>query len=183
MYLLLLHVAVTLIVLVHMSPTQVYPWQSIEIIDSIPGNGSAVFDAITTDAVFDSSKVHHPNTTSYDWWYFDAVAGQGNASLVILFVVSPQSVYKDLPTVLQVQISGSFANGTSFQAIEFAEKAIVSSGAPGTKGQWKGAEAGWVGSSDMSKYEITLSLKRAGIEGTFTLQSVCTPDPTPHKPW
>lgn len=154
------------------------PRQNVENIPSSAGNGSAIFDSRTTTSGYDGPKVHNVNSTSYDWWYFDSRTDQqgGNSSLVVIFwVEAPLSIVDqplDIPSILFVEVCGTFENGTMFNYVEYAEQAVVTTKGDGTSGIWQGTGAEWTGAEDLSKYDIKLNLSGVGIEGTLSLSSV-----------
>ena len=159
-------------------PARQSPPQNVEIVPSKAGNGSATYDTRTTTSGFDDPKVHNVNSTSYDWWYFDARIneGSGNSSLVVMFwIQAPLSILEqaqDLPSITFVEVCGTFENGTMFNYFEFAEQAVITTNGDGTSGDWQGTGAEWIGTEDMSKYDIKLNLSSVGIEGTLGLNSV-----------
>jgi len=125
------------------------------------------------------------NSSSYDWWYFDAIATDGsNTSVSLTFYTAPVTAFPVLgpiPGNLAVQFVFSFSNGSSFGFIVPATEAVITTLGDGSSGLFTGTgyESSWVGSPDLSYYEISLASET--IQGTLILASVCLPIETlPH---
>ncbi|RAK80157.1 uncharacterized protein BO72DRAFT_503028 [Aspergillus fijiensis CBS 313.89] len=141
-----------------------------------PANGRFT----SCDNAFDSPKVQTVNATTYDWWYFDAIGSDGVSSLAVVFFLEANrsgfSVTENFTNVDFVQISGTFANGTTFADFLFAdEAALVATMGDGSSGRWPGTGASWAGSPDLSDYFVTLEASHLGFEGTFSMHSVAPP--------
>src|ERR1039458_9542835 len=123
--------------------------------------------AITSSSpliAFDGPKLSPVvNSSSYDWWYFDAVATDGsNTSVSLTFYTAPVTAFPVLgaiPGNLAVQFAVSFSNGSSFGFIVPATEAVITTLGDGSSGLFCGAgyESSWIGSPDLSFYEISLS--------------------------
>ncbi|KFA72817.1 hypothetical protein S40288_09507 [Stachybotrys chartarum IBT 40288] len=84
---------------------------------------------------FDAPKVLPVGDTSYDWWYFDAVADDGVQSLVVVFMQKGEN--SDFPgpaLTAYVQITRTLSNGTAFTETLPVDQGIVSTSGLGTNG-------------------------------------------------
>jgi hypothetical protein len=142
-----------------------------------PGNSSAKF--VSGPAGLDGPKVAPPNGTSYDWWYFDAVSADSNASIVIIFYVATSDGFPFLApgSALSVNFFATFENGTSL--VYFLEDLPSNTGAAtvitdgnGSSGYWNSTGAKWIGTPDVSGYVVTIDSPKYGIKGSLILDSV-----------
>jgi hypothetical protein len=142
------------------------------------GNSTAQF----VSGVFglDGPKVGPtPGSTSYDWWYFDAVSADNNCSVVIVFYVATSNGFPFIlgNTTLSVDFFATFEDGTSvFYPLanlpSTAGSATVVTVDNGSSGYWKSTGAQWIGTPDLSSYIITIDAPSVGIKGALTLESV-----------
>lgn len=128
----------------------------------------------------DGPKVHPINSTTFDWWYFDAVSASGDlASVVINFYTASPGGFEALTntsTVLETSISGSFANGTTFIINEYPSEAVVITEGDGSAGRW-GEYSSWKSTPDLKNWEIRFDAPEYGVKACMTLESVCWPVP------
>lgn len=128
---------------------------------------------LTCSHSFDAPKVLPVGDTSYDWWYFDAVADDGIQSLVVVFMQKGEN--SDFPGpafTAYVQITGTLSNGTAFTETIPVDQGIVSTSGFGSNGLWGNSNLSWVGTPDLSEYQVRLDAADGTITGLFTLQSV-----------
>jgi hypothetical protein len=122
---------------------------------------------------FDAPKVLPVGDTSYDWWYFDAVADDGVQSLVVVFMQKGEN--SDFPgpaLTAYVQITRTLSNGTAFTETLPVDQGIVSTSGLGTNGLWGNSNLSWVGAPDLSEYQVRLNAADGTITGLFPLKSV-----------
>ncbi len=67
-----------------------------------------------------------------------------------------------------------FPNGTIFNVFIPAEDAVITTIGEGTSGDFKGINATWTGSADLSSYKIAVNSPANGVVGTFNLRSLAT---------
>ncbi|WVQ94287.1 hypothetical protein IAU59_001366 [Kwoniella sp. CBS 9459] len=114
------------------------------------------------------------NLTSYEWWYFDAVASDGLSSIVI----QPIVLGPPLGNGTQLRIQLVFPNGSSiYRKIDYkvGKPMYVSTKGDGSSGVIGGGDASWVGQPDLSEYALKLDLLDEEISGTVTLLSAASP--------
>ncbi|KFA62247.1 hypothetical protein S40285_06864 [Stachybotrys chlorohalonatus IBT 40285] len=131
---------------------------------------------LTCSHSFDAPKVLPVGDTSYDWWYFDAVADDGIQSLVVVFMQKGEN--SDFPGpafTAYVQITGTLSNGTAFTETIPVDQGIVSTSGFGSNGLWGNSNLSWVGTPDLSEYQVRLDAADGTITGLFTLQSIAPP--------
>lgn len=114
-----------------------------------------------------------------DWWYFDAVSASTNASVSIIFFNSgPQGFalqYTGSP--VSALVSGNFANGTSFSMGPIpASSAMVQYNDNSISGQWADTGFSFAGNGlgPGGMYVVQINSPEIGVQGTFSLRSVCT---------
>lgn len=138
--------------------------------------GSSNAQFVSTAVGLDGPKVHPINSSAYDWWYFDAVGGDGKSSVVLNFftATAPAFPFIDFTTVVtSVALWASFPNGTLFRASLPAEQAVVFTRGDGSSGSFDGTGFSWVGAPDLSKYVVEVNSPTAGIKGSLVFESVC----------
>jgi len=121
--------------------------------------------SLALDGVF----VTQPNATSYEWWYFDAIASDLSASVV----VQPVTTYLAKPQ-LELAIQVSLANGTLISFFVPGDKLFVSTVGDGSNGLASDGSYSWWSRPEIGEYEIEVCLEEQGIEGKIKLQAVCT---------
>lgn len=126
----------------------------------------------------DGPKVRPVNTTTFDWWYFDAVssdlANGDLSSVVVTFYDATAGGFAALSktnTKLEVSITGSFQDGTPFGFSAFPAEAVVTTYGDNTQGQW-GKYGSWTSSADLKYWTIAFQDQRRNITGSMTLESV-----------
>jgi hypothetical protein len=143
--------------------------------DTFPPIGSSQGKFVSTASGLDTPKVTPMNATAYQWWYFDAVSADTNASVVFLFNTTVNSVEMDI----------MFPNGTYYSTILPATSATIRSVGQGASGWFPGTGMSFKGTPDLSEYVISVDSPNAGIRGSFKLSSVRGLDPAgqrlPHK--
>jgi hypothetical protein len=132
------------------------------------------------DHAADGPKVWPIDLVSYDWWYFDAVSDDGKEAVTIVFFASSALGFIDttsLESILNVAITGTFANGTTTGNSALATSATVTSvgNGNGASGNWTGSGCSFTGAADLSSYSITIDSPSVGISGTVDFVSVSGP--------
>ena len=128
---------------------------------------------------FDGPKVRPVNTTTFDWWYFDAVssdlASGDLSSVVVTFYDATAGGFEALSetdTKLEVSISGSFKDGAPFGIDAFPAEAVVVTTGESSQGIW-GKYGSWKASPNLKWWDIHFQDKKKGVKGSMTLESVC----------
>lgn len=147
------------------------------IIPPSPQSGPSNAQFVSFSNGLDAPKVTPINTTSFDWWYFDAVSLSSNASIVMTFFTAAEAGFPAVgnqTTVDSVDINVSFPNGTAISFNALATEAVVEvdSEGQGSSGIWNGTGLAWEGSNDLSQYVIRLDSPSLGIEGMIVFESV-----------
>lgn len=123
----------------------------------------------------DDVKVSNYNSTSYDWWYFDAVSPTSGQYLTVIFWV--HGSFDAFPaaggaTALPVHIQGRHANGTLFGHYPAAQGADVWStkGLPGANGEWHDSGFAFY-SDDIDTYRLVIDSDELGMRGDIKFSS------------
>lgn len=132
----------------------------------------------TSILALDSPQISKVTSTSFDWWYFDAVSTTTPAeSLTIILFSSAVSAFPWLDSsessVLIAYLWAAFANGSVFQEYVPAKLAVVEEGPAGKgSGAWDGTGFQWVAGDEDSMYSVVVASEEMGVYGRFTLSSV-----------
>lgn len=120
------------------------------------------------------------NATSFDWWYFDAVAEDGLSAIVIVFYVSTTLAFLVPPlSTLSASIFATFEDGSILSLPadilpNIAGEATITTDGDGASGIWKGTGFEFQGTPDLSSYVVTINAPLLGVSGTLELTSVST---------
>jgi hypothetical protein len=148
-----------------------------KVIPPTPGLGATTAEFYSGDSpFFDGPKLDFVNGTSFDWWYFDTVSSDGTYQLTITFfntVATTLGFGTPFPSTNFVSFTAYFPNGAEYQQFDFAGPAIVTDGPFGIEGNWTGTGFAFVGSADLSYYEINIDSPALGIQGSVVFDSVC----------
>ncbi|KAJ5657378.1 Hydroxyneurosporene synthase, partial [Penicillium longicatenatum] len=136
----------------------------------------------------DVPQISKVTSTSFDWWYFDAVSTENPAeSLTVILFTSAASAFPWLDpsesSVLIAYLWATFANGSVFQEYVPAKLAVIDEGQTGKflqqgSGTWDGSGFRWVSGNEDSVYKVVVKSEEMGVHGTFTLNS----QQSPHLP-
>ncbi|ETS74715.1 hypothetical protein PFICI_13199 [Pestalotiopsis fici W106-1] len=128
-------------------------------------DGTARADEVVDKAAFDGPQVTVNNGSAYQWWYFDAVAQDSNATLVAQFY--PGWFSESNAVLLNIV----WPNGTSYaNVIPVGDLQLTTIG-EGSQGYVDSGSMSWFGASDLSVYHLTLDLPEAGVSGKITMRS------------
>ncbi|KFY13988.1 hypothetical protein V491_06190 [Pseudogymnoascus sp. VKM F-3775] len=118
------------------------------------------------------------NATTFDWWYFDAVANDGSAAVVMVFYLSTDFGFPFVPplSTLSVDIFATFDDGSlvflPLNNLPYkAGQATVVTDGDGASGNWQGTGFSFEGSPDLSTYKVTVDSPVLAIKGTLELKS------------
>lgn len=149
-------------------------------IPPLPQLGISELEFTTTSATpFDGSKTSIVNATTFDWWYFDAVATDLSASITVVFFTclsGPLGFDLDLPTVNFIIVTGMFDDGTTFTEIILGGDATIATSGDGSSGSFDLTGSGWTSTPDLSEYTVSLDAPLAGVTGILKLPSVSNSD-------
>jgi hypothetical protein len=137
-------------------------------------NGSVTANFVSSCSL-DESQLSAINSTSWDWWYFDAVSRDAKSNVVIIFYTASSSGFPFLPPspdVTLFEVHALFPNGTLFNVFIPAEEAVITTIGEGSSGDFKGTNATWTGAPDLSSYKIVVNSPSNGVVGTFKLRSL-----------
>lgn len=137
-------------------------------------NGTVSVEHLSVAGNLDGFKMSTPAARgSADFWYFDVFSSASNQTLNIVFFNSGE--FSQYPHPLSVQVSGLYANGTTFYFEALADSGVsITNGPAGIIGDWKG-----IGSFEGSaldepnvEYTINLDSPQMDIYGTIIFKSV-----------
>jgi hypothetical protein len=114
------------------------------------------------------------NSTSYEWWYFDAVSPDLESAITIVFYTALSSGFGLLPPssdVAVISVDFLFPNETSRSVDLAATEAVITTIDQGSSAVYKGAGAQWQGAPDLSSYIVSIDSPKSGVMGTFKLKS------------
>lgn len=143
-------------------------------------SGASIAQYISGASGLDGPKMSPEiNATSFDWWYFDAVAEDASMGLVVVFYLSTELGFPFVPplSALSVDIFATFEDGTLVFLPENdlplqAGAATITTDGDGASGVWKGTGFEFSGTPDLSSYTVTIDSPLLGITGTLELKSV-----------
>lgn len=153
------------------------PIRSDHIVPNTVALGNSIAQYISGDSGLDGPKVSPEiNATSFDWWYFDALAEDSSMAIVMVFLLSTDLGFPFvLPlSALFVYISATFEAGSTVLnaennlPLQAGEATIVTDGDEAS-GVWKGTGFEFQGTPDLSKYTVTVDSTALGISGTLEL--------------
>jgi hypothetical protein len=131
----------------------------------IPPSNTTISD-ITTEVgnrPLDTVYIAQPNTTSYEWWYFDAVANDLSAAVMFVPVYQGGSFAIDF---------GIFRNGTAVNVQIPYDEAYFYTNGDGSNTVASDRQWGYRSSPDLSAYEFEIDIPSIGVSGTMQFQSV-----------
>lgn len=141
--------------------------------------GNSVAQFVSGASGLDGPKVSPVNATSFDWWYFDAVAEDSSKAVVVVFYLSTTLGFPFVPplSTLSVDIFASWEDGSlAFlpqNSLPFeAGTATITTDGDGASGIWKGTGFEFQGTPDLSSYTVTVDSPALGVQGTLKLKSV-----------
>lgn len=132
-----------------------------------------------SDSSFDGPKVTNINSSSYDWWYFDAVSLDSNYSIVAVFYASPNTSFigaESATDILEVQIRVQTPEEDVFFAVDSPSATAGKLTLDGNDitGDWEGTGSRFLG-RDLTCYNVTFDSDAAeelGISGFISMTSV-----------
>jgi hypothetical protein len=149
--------------------------------------GNSIAQYVSGTSGLDGPKMSPEiNATSFDWWYFDAVAEDGLGAVVIVFYISTDLAFGVPPlSALSASIFATFEDGSILSLPanilpNIAEEATIITDGDGASGIWKGTGFEFQGTADLSSYVVTIDAPLLGVSGTLELTSVsirCTTIP------
>ena len=125
-------------------------------------------DCFTTPlSSFDGPQIVEGNTTSFDWWYFDAVNADGTSGVTIVFYrTGVAGIHQPLD---YVEVTLVQPDGSTFTDTFAANSSNVTACGYGASGVWNAAGASFLGTPDLSTYIVHLN--NNVIEGNMTIRS------------
>jgi hypothetical protein len=119
------------------------------------------------------------NSTSYDWWYFDAVSSDASMGIVVVLYLSTDLGFPFVPpgSALSADVFATFDDGSLvFLPLNNvpgdAGSAIITTNGDGASGVWEGTGFSFDGTPDLSRYAVIIDNPTLGISGTLDLKSV-----------
>ncbi|UJO25369.1 Tyrosinase family protein asqI [Fulvia fulva] len=124
----------------------------------------------------DAPRVAPINGTVSDWWYFHAFSlnGDGDVSSVNFnfYTTSPGGypLLQNKSTILDLEIFGSFPNGTNYWANEYPQTASVMTAGSSSNGKW-GPYGSWESSPDGKYWQLDFDMPTSELVGTVKIHS------------
>jgi hypothetical protein len=146
-----------------------------KVIPSAVFSGGVVANTISTNSDLDGPQLSAVNSSSYEWWYFDAVSQDLKSAITIVFYTTLASGFGFIPPISNVTVVGIdflFPNGTTNSVELTATEAVITTIDQGSSADYKGTGAEWHGAPDLSCYEVTINSPENGVVGTFELKSI-----------
>jgi hypothetical protein len=143
-------------------------------------SGASIAQYISGSSGLDGPKVSPEiNATSFDWWYFDAVAEDASMGIVVVFYLSSDLGFPFVPplSAFSVDIFAAFEDGSLVFLPQNslplqAGSATITTDGDGASGVWKGTGFEFSGTPDLSSYTVIIDSPLLGISGTLELKSV-----------
>jgi hypothetical protein len=149
--------------------------RSRKVIPSAVFSGNVVANTISTNVNLDGPQLSAVNSSSYEWWYFDAVSQDLKSAITIVFYTALASGFGLIPPISNVTVVGVdflFPNGTTGSIELTATEAVITTIYQGSSAVYKDTGAGWQGAPDLSYYEVKINSPENGVVGTFELKSI-----------
>ncbi|KAF4947055.1 hypothetical protein FGADI_10685 [Fusarium gaditjirri] len=138
------------------------------------GPSDVQFTSCATGA--DGPRVFPINSTTYDWWYFDAVSDDGVHALTVIFFTSSFVGFSfDLLSAIDpLNVYVFYNNGGDGVSFPIASTSVtIKLDGDGASGDWTGSGASFQGAADLSTYKVTFkkTILNPSVEGTLALSS------------
>lgn len=146
-----------------------------KVIPSAAFSGNVVANTISTNSNLDGPQLSAVNSSSYEWWYFDAVSQDLKSAITIAFYTALASGFGFIPPISNVTVVGIdvlFPNGTASSIELTATEAVITTIDQGSSAVYKDTGAKWHGAPDLSCYEVKINSPENGVVGTFELKSI-----------
>ncbi|KAJ5772475.1 Hydroxyneurosporene synthase [Penicillium odoratum] len=140
----------------------------------------------TSRLILDTPRISKVTTTSFDWWYFDAVSTTTPAeSLTITLFTSSSSAFPWLDSsessVLISYLWAAFPNGSVFEEYLPATIATLSETSnSSSSGLWSDTGFTWVAGEELSPYRVTVESEEMGVLEIF--RNGILKEQSPHLP-
>ncbi|EXK80216.1 hypothetical protein FOQG_15230 [Fusarium oxysporum f. sp. raphani 54005] len=133
----------------------------------VADGAAGVYSAVVDNGA-GSVQVYKPNSTSYEWWYFDAVSDDLKSSVVF----QPDWNYANETAPLTVRMSFSFEDNSTSSLTFPGPEVYFSTVGHGVSAIAKDGSFSWVAKPDMSAYSMELKYPEHNITGRIHYQSV-----------
>ncbi|EME38992.1 hypothetical protein DOTSEDRAFT_75627 [Dothistroma septosporum NZE10] len=144
--------------------------------DKSISNQTSIIQKVYPGYGLDAPRVTPINGTSSDWWYFHVFSlnGDGDVSSVNFnfYTTSPGGypLLQNNATKLDLEIFGSFPNGTSYWANEYPDTAEVFTAGGSSKGRW-GSYGSWTSSPDAKYWQLDFDMPSSELTGSVKIYS------------
>jgi hypothetical protein len=153
-----------------------HSWLVISQVTAYPALSNDPIYSPSANSLFDGPRALDSST--FDWWYFDAVNQEGTSSITVVFYRGAD--YNPYPSFDYVTVSVVRPDGGSFHVNLAANSANVSTQGHGANGVWDGSGCSFEGTPDLSVY--TINVNNNMIQGSLTIRSTAPahfPDGSP----
>jgi hypothetical protein len=130
---------------------------------TITGNVPVVTDSASA---FDGPMVQGVNSSSFDWWYFDAVSADGTAAITLVFFRT--IIFGTTPSATSVQVTVR-SDTISIDDTFPSDNSSVEVNGYGARGNWPGAGS-FVSDAAAHKYRVNISTDL--VQGSLSIQSI-----------
>jgi hypothetical protein len=144
-------------------------------IPSTPFSGNVKTNTFSKDVGLDGPQLSAVNSSSYEWWYFDAVSDDHLSAITIVFYTSLASGFAFIPPTPDATVVGIdflFPNGTTDSIMLNATEAVITTVGQGSSAVFEKSGAKWEGAPDLSSYILNINAPESDVIGTFCLKSV-----------
>ncbi|KAI2601878.1 hypothetical protein GGR54DRAFT_645606 [Hypoxylon sp. NC1633] len=132
---------------------------------------------------FEAPRVEPLNSTTGEQWEFDGISEDGRQAFMFGFYRDPSFAFFGTGN-LRFYLEFSFANGSRYAVVEYAEESIIERcPGHGTRGTWRGQGRAYMFeiSEDMSQAKVIMDSPEA--KGTITLTSIVPPKNADNNIW
>ncbi|GJE91670.1 hypothetical protein PsYK624_078200 [Phanerochaete sordida] len=148
---------------------------SIDTLSGVPSSGQSQVQLTSGAYGLDAPKTVPINGSSFDWWYFDVVSPDLDYSFVLVFFAATSNgMWANTPDVgsaVYGSLGVSLPDGSFIEGDTVGSELVVTTLGDGSSGDLVQSGWSWVGSPDMSLYEVIVDSPSAAIQGTITFES------------
>ncbi|KAI0085433.1 hypothetical protein BDY19DRAFT_896686 [Irpex rosettiformis] len=138
-------------------------------------NGSSTVQFTSGSSAWDGPMVKNLNHSTFEWWYFDVLADDGQSSVVFAFFTADyKCLFPGTPnpgTAVGMAATVAMPDGSDLSAAVLAEEITVDTVGSSSIGWFPGGSALWAGTLDLSMYTLQFNAPQSGITGNVTMLS------------
>ncbi|KAI0083469.1 hypothetical protein BDY19DRAFT_660322 [Irpex rosettiformis] len=138
-------------------------------------DGASTVQFISGSSAWDGPMVKNLNYSTFDWWYFDVLAEDGQSSAVLTFYTACHKCLfpevQNTDTAVGVSASVTTPDGSFLEATVLSAEMTVDTIGGGSIGWYPDGSALWAGTLDLSAYTLQFNAPQSGITGNVTMFS------------